>query len=140
MYSIQFKIKLYIPATKANSAPPIGPILGQYRLNLIEFCKDFNEQTIDWDDSVVLPVLIVGYTNSNLEYIIKSPTTTHFVRMVLGTDYLTSSPKHIKICTVQQIYELVAVKYFDTVDSGHMYQNIRTVCSTLQTMNIRIIR
>lgn len=140
MYSVQFKIKLYIPATKANSAPPIGPILGQYRLNLVEFCKDFNEQTIDWDDSIILPVLIIGYTNGSLEYIIKSPTITHFMRMILETDYLTSSPKHVKICTIQQIYELVAAKYFYTADHSQLYKNIRTVCSTMQTMNIHIIR
>lgn len=140
MYSIQFRIKLYIPAAKANSAPPIGPILGQYRLNLIEFCKDFNEQTIDWDDSVILPVLIIGYTNNNLEYIIKSPTVTHLIRTVLETDYIINNQKHIRICTIQQLYELVAAKYLYTIDASHMYKNIRTVCGTMQTMNIRIIK
>ena len=81
---IQFSIKLYIPAGKASSAPPIGPVLGQYRLNLIEFCKDFNSQTEDWEEQTILPVLIIGYYNNSLEYIIKAPTTTFFCIKPLG--------------------------------------------------------
>jgi large subunit ribosomal protein L11 len=140
MQKVQFKIKLFIQAAKASSAPPIGPILGQYRLNLVEFCKDFNEQTVDWDDSIVLPIIIICYINNSLEYIIKSPTTTHLLRAILETEHSINDSKQSSLCTVQQIYELAIAKYSSTTDSEYIYKSVKMICGTLKTMRIRIIR
>lgn len=142
MKRIQFKIKLYIPSGKASSVPPIGPILGQYRLNSIEFCKDFNEQTIDWDDSIILPVLIIGYEDNSLEYVIKFPTTTHLLRKLLEVEqYSTSNKKYSTICTIQQIYELAISRAIDVANSDDcIYKNIKTIHGTLKAMKVCIIK
>lgn len=139
---IQFSIKLYIPAGRASSAPPIGPVLGQYRLNLIEFCKDFNTQTEDWEEQAILPVLIIGYYNSSLEYIIKAPTTTFFLHKAIGTENLSnvSNKKHAWICTVQQLYELAVLKHAYNSNADITYNNVKTLHSTLMTMKVCVVQ
>lgn len=139
---IQFSIKLYIPAGKASSAPPIGPVLGQYRLNLIEFCKDFNSQTEDWEEQAILPVLIIGYYNNSLEYIIKAPTTTFFLHKAIGIDNLPNgnNKKYVRICTIQQLYELAMLKYAYNSNADVTYNNVKTLHSTLMAMKVCVVQ
>ncbi|GAG17171.1 unnamed protein product, partial [marine sediment metagenome] len=65
-------IKLYCPAAQANPAPPVGPALGQHGLNIMEFCKTFNERT-KGREGLVLPVVITAFEDRSFKFIIKSP-------------------------------------------------------------------
>ena len=69
---IKTQIKLYCPAGQANPAPPVGPALGQHGLNIMEFCKSFNEKT-KGREGLILPVVISVYEDRSFSFIIKSP-------------------------------------------------------------------
>jgi len=65
-------IKLYCPAGQANPAPPVGPALGQHGLNIMQFCKSFNEKT-KGREGLVLPVVITAFEDRSFTFIIKTP-------------------------------------------------------------------
>ncbi len=66
------QIKLYCPAGQANPAPPVGPALGQHGVNIMEFCKAFNETT-KGKEGLILPVVITVYVDKSFSFIVKSP-------------------------------------------------------------------
>ncbi|GAG55520.1 unnamed protein product, partial [marine sediment metagenome] len=66
------KIKLEIPAGQANPAPPVGPALGQHGVNIMEFCKAFNNKTKD-QEGMIIPVVITVYKDRSFAFITKTP-------------------------------------------------------------------
>lgn len=65
-------VKLQIVAGKANPAPPVGPALGPTGINIMQFCKDFNEKTAK-DAGMVFPVILTVYNDKTFEYVLKTP-------------------------------------------------------------------
>lgn len=137
-----FIIKLLISAGKASATPPIGPIVGQYRLNLLEFCKDFNAQTVSWDESIILPVLIIGYLNGDFEYIIKMPTVNFFLKYLSQKETFSGTPghKYISIITTCQLYELVFLKLVNSLNFNIIYNNIKILLGTVLSTGIYVIK
>ena len=76
-------VKLYCPAGQANPAPPVGPALGQHGVNIMEFCKKFNEQT-KGQEGLVLPVVITVYEDRSFIFIIKSPPVSVLLKQACG--------------------------------------------------------
>ena len=72
-------VKLQIKGGQANPAPPVGPALGQRGINIMEFCKAFNEKTKAFMGKPV-PVVITVYKDKKFDFIIKSPPASHFIR------------------------------------------------------------
>ena len=72
-------VKLQIKGGQANPAPPVGPALGQRGINIMEFCKAFNEKTKDFMGKPV-PVVITVYKDKKFDFIIKSPPASHFIK------------------------------------------------------------
>ena len=73
-------IKLQIPAGGANPAPPVGPALGQRGLNIMDFCKAFNEKTKDLEKGSPIPVVITAYKNKTFDFITKLPPVSFFLK------------------------------------------------------------
>ena len=69
------QIKLHVPGAQANPAPPVGPALGQHGVNIMQFCKQFNEQTKD-KEGLILPAVISVYEDKTFSFIIKSPPSS----------------------------------------------------------------
>ncbi len=67
------KINLQIPAGQATPAPPVGPALGEHKLNIMDFCKKFNEATKDETPGVIIPVVISVYMDRTFSFILKQP-------------------------------------------------------------------
>ena len=82
---IKAVIKLQIPAGQANPAPPVGPALGQHGINIMAFCKEYNERTAGQAGSIV-PVEITVFDDRSFTFITKTPPTTDLLKKALGVD------------------------------------------------------
>lgn len=82
---VRAMIKLQIPAGKANPAPPVGPALGQHGVNIMAFCKDYNERTSTKAGSII-PVEITVYDDRSFTFITKTPPTTDLLKKALGVE------------------------------------------------------
>jgi large subunit ribosomal protein L11 len=78
-------IKLQIPAGKANPAPPVGPALGQHGINIMAFCKEYNERTSSQAGSII-PVEITVFDDRSFTFITKTPPTTDLLKRALGVE------------------------------------------------------
>ncbi len=82
---IKAVIKLQIPAGKANPAPPVGPALGQHGINIMAFCKEYNERTSSQAGSII-PVEIIVFDDRSFTFITKTPPTTDLLKRALGVE------------------------------------------------------
>jgi len=89
-------IKLQIPAGQANPAPPVGPALGQHGINIMGFCKEYNERTSAQVGSII-PVEITVYDDRSFTFITKTPPTTDLLKKALGVEKGSSTAGHEKI-------------------------------------------
>ncbi|HEY55931.1 MAG TPA: 50S ribosomal protein L11 [Dehalococcoidia bacterium] len=78
-------IKLQIPAGQANPAPPVGPALGQHGINIMAFCKDYNERTAS-QTGTVIPVEITVFDDRSFTFITKTPPTSDLLKKALGVE------------------------------------------------------
>ena len=111
---IQGLIKLQIPAGAANPSPPVGPALGQRGVNIMEFCKAFNERTKD-KAGFRLPVVITVYTDKSFTFEVKQPPMTDLIKKVAGIKSGSSNPLKQKIGKLSraQVMEIVDMKIKD---------------------------
>jgi len=89
-------IKLQIPAGKANPAPPVGPALGQHGINIMAFCKEYNERTSNQVGSII-PVEITVFADSSFTFITKTPPATDLLKKALGIEKGSSASGHEKV-------------------------------------------
>ena len=108
------EIKLQIAAAKANPSPPVGPALGQKGVNIMEFCKAFNERTKDMA-GFRIPVVITVYADKSFTFITKQPPATDLIKKAAGITRGSSNPLKNKVGTLTkaQILEIVERKIVD---------------------------
>ena len=92
-------VKLQIKGGQANPAPPIGPALGQRGINIMEFCKAFNEKTKNLTGKLV-PVIITVYKDKKFDFIIKSPPASHFIKQFAKLNSGSKEPGRIIIGSI----------------------------------------
>jgi large subunit ribosomal protein L11 len=86
-------IKLQIPAGKANPAPPVGPALGQHGINIMAFCKDYNERTANQAGSII-PVEITVYEDRSFTFVTKTPPVSDLLKRALSLEKGSGTPGH----------------------------------------------
>jgi len=108
------EIKLQIEAAKANPSPPVGPALGQRGVNIMEFCKAFNERTKELA-GFRIPVVITVYADKSFTFITKQPPATDLIKKAVGLKSGSSNPLKNKVGTLSkaQILEIVEKKIAD---------------------------
>ena len=108
------EIKLQIAAAKANPSPPVGPALGQQGVNIMEFCKAFNEKTKDMI-GYNIPVVITVYADRSFTFITKQPPASDLIKKAAGIKKGSDNPLKNKIAnlTKAQILEIVEKKIAD---------------------------
>jgi large subunit ribosomal protein L11 len=84
-------IKLHIPASQATPAPPVGPALGQHAVNIMEFCKAFNEATKDQAGNII-PVVITVYEDRSFTFIMKTPPAAELIKKAAGLEKGSGEP------------------------------------------------
>ncbi|MCR3756198.1 MAG: 50S ribosomal subunit protein L11 [Candidatus Westeberhardia cardiocondylae] len=117
---IQSYVKLQIPAGMANPSPPIGPALGQRGVNIMEFCKSFNEKTKNIEKGMPIPVIITVYVDRSFQFILKTPPASILLKKVLGIKSGSSNQIKDKVGTVtmDQIFEIAKIKMNDMTGSS----------------------
>ena len=105
------RFKLMIPAGSANPSPPVGPALGQRGVNIMEFCKAFNEQTRD-KMGFKIPVEIIVYTDRSFSFITKQPPASDLIKKAAGIKKGTDNPLLNKVATIsrEKLNEIVDQK------------------------------
>src|SRR3990172_10027674 len=95
--TIEGYIKLQVAAAQANPSPPVGPALGQRGVNIMEFCKAFNERTKQIEAGLPIPVVITVYSDRSFEFVTKSPPASVLLRKALGLEKGSSTPNTNKV-------------------------------------------
>src|SRR4029453_1229386 len=108
------QIKLQIPGGKATPAPPVGPALGQHGLNIMEFCKSFNERTKTMEGSVI-PVIITIYADRSYSFVTKTPPAAEMLKKAAGIIKGSGEPNKNKVgqITQKQVEEIAKTKLPD---------------------------
>ena len=106
---VKTQIKLYCPAGQANPAPPVGPALGQHGLNIMEFCKAFNDKTKD-RQGLILPVVINVYADRTFSFIIKSPPCSVLLKRAANIAKASGVPNKEKVAKITKAQAMEIVK------------------------------
>lgn len=135
---IKAMIKLYCPAGSANPAPPVGPALGQHGLNIMEFCRSFNEKT-KGQEGLTLPVVITAYEDRTFTFIIKSPPCSILLKRACGVAKASGVPNKEKVgkVTLDQVKEIANLKMKD-LNTGDIEKAIKIVKGTARSMGIEV--
>ncbi|HEY1405767.1 MAG TPA: 50S ribosomal protein L11 [Spirochaetota bacterium] len=132
------QIKLQITGAQANPAPPVGPALGQHGLNIMEFCKQFNERTKD-RAGTILPVIISVYEDRTYDFIIKTPPASVLVKKALKLESGSKEPNKVKVgkITKAQLKEIAQVKMPD-LNANDIDAAISIIGGTARSMGIEV--
>ena len=131
-------IKLQIPAGKANPSPPVGPALGQHGVNIMDFCKKFNEKTKK-DEGLIIPVVITVYKDKSFTFITKTPPAAVLLKKAVKLQKGSGEPNKNKVGVVtrQQLEEIAKIKMPDlnanTVDAA-----VNIIGGTARSMGLEI--
>ena len=133
------QIKLHVPAGAANPAPPVGPALGQHGVNIMQFCKQFNDQTKGKSDGLILPVVISVHDDRSFSFIIKSPPSSVLLKRAanLAKASGTAGKETIGKVTRKQLEEIVKIKAKD-LNTSDMEQAIKVLTGTARSMGIAV--
>ena len=133
------EIKLQIPGGKANPAPPVGPALGQHGLNIMEFCKAFNERTKDQMDTI-LPIVITVYEDRTYTFIVKTPPATVLIKKAIGIESGSKEPQKEKVgkITRAQMQEIAIIKMPD-LNANDIDAAINIIAGSAKSMGVDAI-
>ncbi|CAM2748100.1 50S ribosomal protein L11 [Helicobacter felis] len=132
------EIKLQIPAGKANPSPPVGPALGQRGVNIMEFCKAFNEKTKDMGNFNI-PVIITVYQDKSFTFITKKPPMTDLIKKASGVEKGADNPLKNKVgkLSMQQVEEIAKNKLED-LNTTDLEAAKRIVMGSAKSMGIEV--
>jgi large subunit ribosomal protein L11 len=131
-------IKLQIEAGKANPAPPVGPALGQHGVNIMAFCKDYNEKTASQAGTIV-PVEITVFEDRSFIYVLKTSPVSDLLKRALGIEKGSPSQKQEKVGEIprSKLHEIAQVKMRD-LNAADLDAAVKMIEGTARSMGIEI--
>jgi large subunit ribosomal protein L11 len=131
-------IKLQVEAGKANPSPPVGPALGQAGLNIMEFCKQFNERT-KTQIGMKLPVVITVFADKSFTFVTKSPPAALLVLKALGIPSGSPTPHIKKVGTISraQLEEIANTKMKD-LNANDIDAAVKIIAGTCRSMGVNV--
>lgn len=136
---VKAQVKLQIPAGGANPAPPVGPALGQHGVQIMEFCKQFNERTKKFEQGMIIPAVITIFTDRSFTFITKMPPVSALLKKAAGLAKASGTPNKDKVgsITKTQLEEIAKQKMPD-LNTTNMDSAKRMVEGTARSMGIEI--
>lgn len=133
-------IKLQIPAGKATPAPPVGPALGQHGIDIMGFCKEFNEKTAK-QAGLLIPVIITVFQDRSFTFITKTPPAAVLLKKAAGIEKASGVPDKEKVAkvTAEQVREIAELKMPD-LNAADVEAAMRMVAGTARSMGIVVER
>ncbi|GMN28655.1 hypothetical protein TIFTF001_002128 [Ficus carica] len=135
-------IRLTVPAGGARPAPPVGPALGQYRLNLMAFCKDFNARTQKYKPDTPMSVTITAYKDNTFDFIVKSPKVSWYLKKAAGIESGSGRAGHVEAAalSVKHVYEIAKIKQSDPYCQYMPLESIcKSIIATASSMGIKVV-
>ena len=131
-------IKLQIPAAKATPAPPVGPALGQHGVNIMGFCKEFNEKTAS-QAGLIIPVVITVYQDRSYSFITKTPPAAVLLKKAAGIESGSGTPNKTKVAKLPKakVMEIAELKMPD-LNAADVDAAYRMICGTARSMGITV--
>jgi large subunit ribosomal protein L11 len=131
-------VKLQIEAGKANPAPPVGPALGQHGVNIMAFCKDYNEKTASQAGTIV-PVEITVFEDRSFTYVLKTPPVSELLKKALGVAKGSPTQKREKVGELPRdtIREIARIKLRD-LNTTDVEAAMHMVEGTARSMGIEV--
>lgn len=132
-------VKLQIPAGNATPAPPVGPALGQYGVNMMDFCKLFNAKT-QKQTGLIIPVVITIYADKSFTFITKSPPASVLLKKAAQVEKGSGEPNRAKVgqVTRAQVKEIAETKMKD-LNASNIESAMRQVEGTARSMGIQVV-
>ena len=131
-------IKLQIEAGKANPAPPVGPALGQKGVNIMDFCKRFNEKTKN-DMGKIIPVVITVYKDKSFDFVCKKPPTSFLIRQALKLKKGGKTPGRSRIATITRAQiESIAKEKMEDLNALDLEGAVKIVSGQARSMGIDV--
>ena len=131
-------IKLQIPAGKATPAPPVGPALGQHGINIMAFCKEYNERTAA-QDGFIIPAEITVYEDRSFNFITKMPPVSNLLRRALGVEKGSGKPgtETVGKLSKDQVYDIARNKMKD-LNTTDVEKAAKIVAGTARSMGVDV--
>jgi large subunit ribosomal protein L11 len=132
-------VKLQIPAGKATPAPPVGPALGQHGVNIMGFCKEFNEKTAK-QVGYIIPVVITVYADRSFSFIMKTPPAPVLIKKAINIESGSGEPNKKKVgkITKAQIREIAETKQPD-LNAASVEAAMKMIAGTARSMGVDVV-
>ncbi|HOA55785.1 MAG: 50S ribosomal protein L11 [Acetivibrionales bacterium] len=129
-------IKLQIPAGKATPAPPVGPALGQHGVNIMGFCKEFNERTAK-DAGLIIPVIITVYADRSFSFVTKTPPAAVLLKKACKIESGSGVPNREKVARISmdEVKKIAEIKMPD-LNAANIETAVKMIAGTARSMGI----
>ena len=129
-------IKLQIPAGKATPAPPVGPALGQHGVNIMQFCKEFNEKTAK-DAGLIIPVVITVFADRSFSFITKTPPAAVLLKKACKIEKASGVPNKTKVATISKAdVQAIAETKMADLNAANIETAMSMIAGTARIMGI----
>ena len=131
-------VKLQLPAGKATPAPPVGPALGQHGVNIMGFCKEFNERTRN-DTGLIIPIVLTVYADRSFSFINKTPPAAVLLKKACNIESGSATPNSAKVATVSKAdLRKIAEQKMQDLNASDVESAMSMVAGTARSMGIKV--
>ena len=132
-------VKLQIPAGKATPTPPVGPALGQHGLNIMGFCKEFNEKTKN-DAGLIIPVVITVYADKTFTFVTKTPPAAVLLKKACKIESGSGRPNRDKVATITKAEVLkIAEQKMPDLNAASIESAMSMIAGTARSMGVEVV-
>jgi len=137
---VETTLKLQIPAGQADPSPPVGPALGEHKVNIMDFCNKFNAATNDKEPGVLIPVDITIYTDKSFDFEVKEPPASELIKKAAGISGGSGQPNMEKVGKItEEQLERVAKKKLPDLNTYKLESAKKIIAGTARSMGVEVV-